>query len=272
MKTCIESITPNKAKEYLEHNNVNRKVSMPLVETYARDMLGGVWQLNGDSIKFYTDGSLFDGQHRLLAIIKSGKAISTVVMREIPKTITITDFGRKRSDVDSFLLEGADSRIANNANVALVKLHYKIQTGRGTVSHAELENFFIKHQEVLYEIHNLVSKHNKKDCVNIRSAFIMTAMYYAIESGVSEQVLDRFLETLRSGRYGSQEEEAALVLRNDIIGKRIDYRGGANRKNAVFSVEKAICDYEHRLTRKNTYSTYCRPTYSCNPKFKEECL
>ncbi len=57
----------------------NRRISSKLVDTFAEDMLAGNWRLTHQGICFDGEGQLIDGQHRLSAVIKSGKTIALVV-------------------------------------------------------------------------------------------------------------------------------------------------------------------------------------------------
>src|SRR5581483_4804534 len=43
----------------------------------------GEWQENGATIVFNEDGELIDGQHRLAAVIRSGKTIWSLVVRGV---------------------------------------------------------------------------------------------------------------------------------------------------------------------------------------------
>jgi len=105
MKTSIETISPETAKRWLELNTRNRSVKAMWVTTLARVMKEGLWLLNGEPIKFAPDGALVDGQHRLLAVIKSGCTIQSLVVRgappdgvdRVPRTIS-----------DSFEISGQD--------------------------------------------------------------------------------------------------------------------------------------------------------------------
>lgn len=78
---AVETITPAIAEQYLETNKRNRQASRASVTKYANIILRDEWMLNGEAIKFCSDGRLLDGQHRLHAVIKAGKPIDTVVIR-----------------------------------------------------------------------------------------------------------------------------------------------------------------------------------------------
>lgn len=98
----METVTPEAARVYLGLNTHNRDVRQRTVRAYAADMTRGDWEWNGDSIKFAVDGSLLDGQHRLLACIEADRAFDTLVIRGLPnRTQDTMDTGiaRKYGDV-----------------------------------------------------------------------------------------------------------------------------------------------------------------------------
>jgi hypothetical protein len=79
MESRVEFITPEKAKCYLQRNQKNRIITPGVVSQYAKDMADGRWSLTHHGIAFSKEGRLLDGQHRLEAIIKSGKTIRMMV-------------------------------------------------------------------------------------------------------------------------------------------------------------------------------------------------
>lgn len=81
----FETITPKKANAYLCHNTRNRKFRQRTVDRYADLMATGKWHYNGDTIRFADDGSLLDGQQRLMACLKAKKSFETAVVRNLPK-------------------------------------------------------------------------------------------------------------------------------------------------------------------------------------------
>lgn len=77
-------VGPPLAQEYLKRNISNRAVRYGTVVAYTKAMTMGRWIANGPPITFDTNGNLIDGQHRLLAIIKSGITIRMMVCRYAP--------------------------------------------------------------------------------------------------------------------------------------------------------------------------------------------
>jgi len=102
-------VTPELAKQLLEKNNHNRPISEKRVNYYARQIEGGDWKLNGESIIVAKDGSLLDGQHRLLAIIEAGVPIQALIVRNVDREAFATiDGGSVRTIADIYSIEGEE--------------------------------------------------------------------------------------------------------------------------------------------------------------------
>jgi hypothetical protein len=100
-------ITPDMAKRLLAHNKVNRNLRTGKVNQYARDMEQGNWNLSNDAICIAPDGTLLNGQHRLNAVVKSGRTIAFLVIRNMPSdTMATMDSGAGRTPGDVFRFAG----------------------------------------------------------------------------------------------------------------------------------------------------------------------
>jgi hypothetical protein len=103
----IITVTPAMAEEWLKQNTHNRNVRKRAVADYARDMKAGQWRLNGEAIKFAADGTLLDGQHRLLAVVEASIPVTLMVVTGLAtETQETMDAGRKRTAADAFSLRG----------------------------------------------------------------------------------------------------------------------------------------------------------------------
>ena len=102
MNTTLETITPEKAVKYLETMpSYQRSVIKPSVRKMAEDMKNGRWMATHQGIAFNCKGQLFDGQHRMNAVIMSGSNIEMFVFRDVPEEAWHkTDIGRKRNLTD----------------------------------------------------------------------------------------------------------------------------------------------------------------------------
>jgi hypothetical protein len=112
MQPTIESITPEIASRYLETAHPTlRKVIRSNVERFATVMRGGCWNQSPDAVAFDIDGSLINGRHRLLAVVKSRVTVPMLVVRELPRrAFESIDIGTCRSTRATVLAHGASYR------------------------------------------------------------------------------------------------------------------------------------------------------------------
>ena len=127
IEITIEKITPKKAEKMLRHNKKNRRLERRRVDNLVRELLAGNWKLNGDAIRFYVNGDLADGQHRLQACVDSGVSLMSVVIRgiDLPAMPTI-DRGRSRTRNDVLKLQGMTNteRLAGSLRFIVGFLEY----------------------------------------------------------------------------------------------------------------------------------------------------
>lgn len=103
----IIRITPEVAAEMLRSNNKNRSPNQMTVDRYAKSMTAHEWWMNGEPIIFSDDGELLNGQHRLMACVKSGVAFDALVVRGIATDAFKTmDNVRPRSSADGLGIIG----------------------------------------------------------------------------------------------------------------------------------------------------------------------
>lgn len=101
----VVEISPSMAAQWLKANKLNRPLNKGHVHFLAGEMDRGHWQLNGQAVVISADESVLDGQHRLEAIIESGKTIRTLVVYGITSEAFKTmDTGRNRTASDALSL------------------------------------------------------------------------------------------------------------------------------------------------------------------------
>lgn len=126
--STTETITPAMAKSYLETMIVNRPVSDSKMVDYSLAMRDGRWSHNGETVKFDADGHLFDGQHRMLASIQSGKPFTSVVVRGVAdeNAFSTVDCGKVRTSSDVFSIDGwANASVVPGAATIVYGLTHK---------------------------------------------------------------------------------------------------------------------------------------------------
>jgi hypothetical protein len=102
-------ITPKMAEMFLAKNQGNRKVRPRVIDQYARDIASRNWDLNGESVKIATDGTVIDGQHRLLACVQADAPFPTLIVRGLLISSRGTiDQGTRRSFGDVLKWHGVN--------------------------------------------------------------------------------------------------------------------------------------------------------------------
>lgn len=128
VRVSIVAITPEIAKEMLEHNTRNRKLNCAHVEALKGAFRAGEMVMNGETIIFGVDDTLLNGQHRLTACVESGRTFISLVVRGIDtdafKTI---DLNRVRSAADALQMDGVTS--ACNVAAAVQSLVHFVERG-----------------------------------------------------------------------------------------------------------------------------------------------
>jgi hypothetical protein len=136
-------VTPAMAANWLKNNFGNRPLSEDVVKAYARDMINGVWVPTHQGIAFNDEDALIDGQHRLRAIVLSGRTIRMMVTFGLPSkidgkemtTMDAVDRGRTRSVADQLTIQHGMKKSTITASIcaALASLCFGERTRRLSV-------------------------------------------------------------------------------------------------------------------------------------------
>lgn len=102
-----ERITVSKAQSFLLANKSNRPINKHNLDALVMQMRKGLFHATGESIKIDENGQLVDGQHRLHAIVKTGKELYLPVVRGLsPDAFKYIDTGKKRTAADVLGIDG----------------------------------------------------------------------------------------------------------------------------------------------------------------------
>jgi hypothetical protein len=176
-------VTPDLAARWLKNNFGNRPVSDDTVIAYARDMIAGQWVPTHQGIAFNDKDELIDGQHRLLAVVKSGVSVRMMVTFNLPShiggkqvtTMDAVDRGRTRSVGDQLKIQHKmkDGTVIAGACATLANICYGERTRRLSVGHtlAILQEF---EPAVLW----VIERRSKQ--VGLRSTGVLGAFAFAL--------------------------------------------------------------------------------------------
>lgn len=152
LKVEIVLVGPDLAEAWLGKNVINRNISRANIAKYARDMKAGAWQLNGEAIKFATDGRLLDGQNRLMAVIAADVAVQMLVIRELPTGVMPTlDGGKPRNFSNVLQIDGETNTTSLSALVRRALMWdagQRTNTGRFTPTTHEMQTFLDDNPEI----------------------------------------------------------------------------------------------------------------------------
>lgn len=113
VSVSTQMVTPEIAKRMLSNLRNDRPLSKNTLLNYTEVMRRGEWQFNGDPVRLNGEGQLIDGQHRLHAIVNSGKQQRMLVIHGLDNSVFDTiDVGKKRSPADLLAIQGFQNRNA----------------------------------------------------------------------------------------------------------------------------------------------------------------
>lgn len=249
----FELITPEKAREILEHNTNNRAVKKHHVEELARAMAMGGWDKYAvNQIVIGADGTLQDGQHRLLAIVKSGCPQVFSVVRGADPRAFVYDIQSKRTDSDVMRIKGDDARIANIKAVAVVKYMLRRVIGIEDTNVNEISEFANNYKDSIVaalEISNAGSTHPVG-----RKAPVQAGIFCAIECGIDKNELRCMLATVNSGFMERGAFETPAILLRKSLEEFTGRSATKIRREEFVITQKAIHDYICHVGRRRRYS------------------
>lgn len=222
-----EVITPARAAEILSRNDKNRKIASAVVEKYGRDMKGGSWVLNGQTIKIGASGRLLDGQHRCSAAERFGVSFPAIVVEGLDDDVFDTfDLGQKRA-ISAILKDRSESNTANLA--AALRFAWLLEKGYITLRNVaptitELLDTLDRHPEIRDSV-KLITRVR-----DVTSSIALSLHYFFAR--VDQGKADEFMERLGDGVMLSAGSPI-LKLREILLADR------ANLKRRLSDSEKA---------------------------------
>lgn len=216
----IEVITPTKAKAMLAKNPTNRALRSHRVRQYADQMSRNQWEMVGDPIRFDTNGNLLDGQHRLAAVVSSGKSMKFVIVRGLPsESFVVMDSGMNRSTADGL---GREVKAATH-KAAAIRLLWIVECDgdprkseeRLLVTRTDIHEYYEANSEKIDEA-TLAGSMVYNAAGGNRSAWIA---FYVLADRIDSAARHDFMESMRTGA-GLTGSDARLSLRNWLLQSR----------------------------------------------------
>lgn len=223
----VRTITPELAKLIVDHySKPNRKIRDRNVKRYTTAMECDLWQLT-NPIHFDEEGFLRDGQHRMRAVVKSGKA-----------TPFLVQFGTTQEQLDT-IDEGASRSSKDVAAVRGVNLRGSVISGLSYIlEYAEIKRITPReHISIFEDRHtpaaNWVCDRLKKAPYNsnVVAALFIRAFYSCQGNEDKLDRLESFINIYQGTAYPSNDNDtAAIAFKEHFLNIKRQRSSGPNRK------------------------------------------
>ena len=237
----LEVLDPVKANVWISklHPTRQRKAKPNKVSTYAEDMDSGNWMDEGTPFRFDENGYMIDGQHRCLAVIKSGMTIPfpVIVIRNVQEAaIQKIDRGATRSMRDILKIATGSSRHSKAGEIAAFKL--RVIEGRRAVTDTEIVNKTLGTPSYLWVVEALPE--------SVRGVTIASVKLALAEMWERDHVkASSFAKSLVDGA-GLDYGNPVLTLRNYLLNNKPTASNRAETYKKTVSACKAYLEGKSR--------------------------
>ena len=215
----IMDVTPAIAQKFLLKNNNNRPFKVERIDEYAEQMRKGLWVINNDDICLDWDGFLNNGQHRMAAVVKSGKTVKMSFKFGVdPMVFDTMDSGKKRTSGDAFSIAGIKN---GDAKSAIVKFYLQFKQekffiyidGKHRLQHNDILAYGMANKKRMEEVYSATKSIFKGfRAIPIR---YLGAFYWKF-SDINQESANDFFEKYRTG-LGITENHPVYVLRRKLM-------------------------------------------------------
>jgi hypothetical protein len=226
-------VTPALAAEWLKSNTHNRKLDPRAVTALAEMIAAGQWRLTHQGVAFGADGSLYDGQHRLHAIVQAGVPVSLEVTRGLSrKDLDVIDNGGKGTRrVDEVISITDGVKLTRSQTGILVAAAQLVAGGSliGTKKQTppQLRMALATYGEGLLVMYGALAGAHM---AGVSSAPVVAALIVVWKTEPQSAV--EFATALRTGEnLGPQHP--ALILRNFLLSPSNRNQGGSARRDEL---------------------------------------
>lgn len=216
----------------LQKTNVkNRPISSSKIGLYLKDMKNDHWSNTSvDAIAFDKDGVLVNGQHRLHALVRSGKSFEFLVSFDVVPFMGMDTGKTRRISDNAIMFDDCDARFKDKTYkkcLDVIKSVVRFNTGKYVFGNTLTADDYIlvanKYADDLVMLMDeglfssiKVSCGNGKGRV-ITSSAVFSAFFLAYENGVSLDVLLHIKEKLKDPSNSSSFDKPILALRDVLL-------------------------------------------------------
>lgn len=239
IKTKMVLVTPQKAGRWLQSNSKNRDIREAHVERLASDMLSGRWMITHQGCAFNCDGTLLDGQHRLMAIVKSGTSQWMSVTNGLPaSSVSAIDDHQRRSVGDALkIVHGVSTPNIKRATAAAAWMGpgIGVHSTPNRVSRQEQVALYLEHEKAL----NWAVAAYPTNKSGLGRAVVLAVIARAYYSAPRTK-LEQFCKVLAdpSNSTGAKADQTIFRLRDHLMTSHSG--GSASQQTAYRKTAKAL--------------------------------
>lgn len=220
--TTREIIGPKEAKEMLAHNSHNRPIRRKAIDNYARLMRESKWGEGDSQIVFAEDGTLLNGQHRLMAVVASDTHQAFDIKRGAPmESQNLMDVGIVRRAGDALTLAGFRD---GGITAAAIKLACSLEQGTTDryikFSSSEIVEFAAMNPDI-FDAVSLARRTYEQ--TRFPAPGITSGVYFVMAKHYGWESVFQFADAYSYGS-GLAEGDPALTLRKRTIGILASHR------------------------------------------------
>lgn len=204
-------VEPAVAEYILKRNAHNRPARQGRVNKYAATMADKMWTGN-NTLQFGVDGSLKDGQHRLMACVQAGVGFPAILIFGVTdEEVMNIDEGKTRSLADRARIAKEDDAITSR-KVSIVKsaLGGHSQAFKG--SDYDVVQWYYSHKDSVNWVEALFPRTTSLPGIG-RAQHAAVALRALLSGRATQDKIERAAHILYSGEYDSREPGEVSILK-----------------------------------------------------------
>lgn len=253
MKYEMVKIDPQKASELLSKNTQNyRRINRETVDKYATDMINGKWEDTGVPIVMDNWGILKDGQHRLMAIIRSGVTLEMLLITDVDHHVNMYDVGSKRSNQQILKASGFKKELTETYIVSAIRMIDAESFKPQRVSPATIQTYLEADIRMWETVSDVISYGGKKVA---RRGPVACGVYLMLHSGYSPTLAKEFCRVVNTGfPCELRDSSGPIYLRNYLVFDAVN-KGDSDTNRFLFcATVRAMADFANNRKRKRQYT------------------
>jgi hypothetical protein len=235
-------VTPAMARQWLDHNTLNRAMRPLLAHHHAQDLVDGRFQVTHQGIAFDVNDVLVDGQHRLEGIVLADEGAWLLVTRGLDPTVrAVVDAHGPRPMRDRMVLVGFDW--VSGITIATLR--------RMLASFSPITTRSLRPTEVqmALRVHEAALAFTE-DCFKTSVRAVTLAAVRAVIARAFYTVdhlrLRAFAHVLVTGMPSELADTAAITLRNALLGSVPSARSAVQQVAIYAKTERALMAFVKR--------------------------